>query len=246
MDDQGVVCPECGERNPPLLTICRQCGKPLSPPGHGRPPQPDGDVMALLGQALLDQRDGEDFDDALLRAAKTLYPDRWSEVFASASQQVAEQASRDGTSKREAAQALHQGAPPAARPIGEVRGTVGTATVELRRTSRVELSAERLAQLPPDARAEVDKALAAEGRTPVQEAAKEEPEETLSLEVGSTEDGLSGEQLQSLRDALERGVSLDQISIERPSSSPRKGCLGIALVLALPLLGLLVAIILRC
>lgn len=246
MDDEGIVCSYCEGHNPPTMTICMHCGKPLAS-SRGEPAAAtDSERTVLLGHALLDQRDDEKFDDALLRAARELYSDRWSELFAEVSQQVTRRAVAQGVSKRVAAQQLLKDTSSAGQQrvptVPEATGGMGQ---RRQGQSRVKLTQERLEELPPQARAEAEKALAATGRQVQREAPKEQPEEVLSLQIEPGQNGLSEEQMQTLRDALKRGVALENIVIERSAPPARKGCLGTAASLVLGLMGVLLAVALR-
>ncbi len=244
MDDEGIVCSYCGGRNPPLMTICMHCGKPLTAGDSSASPNPER--TALLGHALLDQRDNESFDDALLRAAKELYPDRWSELFAEVSQQVTRRAAAQGISKRVAAQELLKHVSPAQQQKASAMPEAAKAVSDRpQRESRLKLTQERLAELPPQARAEAERALAAEGKQVQRDVPKEQPEEVLSLQIEPGQNGLSAEQVQTLRNALKRGVALENIIIERSTPPARKGCLGTAALLVLAFVGVLLAIVLR-
>jgi len=244
--DEGIVCSYCGRHNPPLMTICMHCGKPLASSRGESAAAPDTERTALLGHALLDQRDDESFDDALLRAAKELYSARWSELFADVSQQVARQAAAQGVSKRVAAQQLLRHVSPSQQQKPPAMPEAARAVSDRpQRESRVKLTQERLEELPPQARAEVEKALAATGRQVQREVPKEQPEEVLSLQIEPGQNGLSEEQMQTLRDALKRGVALENIVIERSAPPTRKGCLGTAALLVLAFVGVLLAAVLR-
>ena len=163
----SMTCPRCGRTvSQPGAAICPDCGASLAP---GPQPSSPGrtlkiHVAPILKAALTSVKPGEDFDEALLRELKALYPDQATALLGACTKLIEIEAKRENAGKEETIRRLAQ-----SQPGPEITLTVsGDETPRVvARTQVIRVGDKEygsLEELPPDLRAMVERAQQQGGR----------------------------------------------------------------------------------
>ena len=154
-----MTCPRCGRTvSQARATLCPDCGASLAaePPASSHQQTPKIPIAPILQAALTSVKPGEDFDEALLRQLKALYPDQAAALLGACTKLIEIEAKRENAGKEETIRRLAQ-----TQPGPEVTVTVSgdTTPFVVTRTQVIRVRGKEygsLEELPPDLRAMVE------------------------------------------------------------------------------------------